>query len=375
MIRKLPILLSLIIGLGCLGLYEEAFSSSRKSGRSAALEEGESEEEGDVRVSSRGGGGGGEGSATGTVTEGGSSGKAAPGAGASSGHAPRKRVKASAAAPAVVLESKEIWTNQFNFKLNGIEINTIRENGHTLEQYTELRARQLREFYDFYDTTTHLASISVIYTTGVPGAQVGHRHDFPYFFVSGWFVNTLRSLIRGQPVAAVPEVARAILEKEHFSLGDCYEGLSTEAMRKAARLLVSNGAIENLVVDFEKRGWKGLQADNLNSSTEKITHSEHAFVSSVLRNKLSIPDVEPTAIAIVINGRLHPCDTCEPMLRFLIENRGFANEFIAHLFPATLGQDVSSVPLNIIYIASGKKITTPDLDMHTDEPYFVHGRR
>ncbi len=198
--------------------------------------------------------------------------------------------------------------------------------------------------------------------------------DFPYFFVSGWFVKTFRKFIEDENLAAAPDVARDILTKEHFSLGDCYDGLSPKEIRQAESG-ISFPLIANLIIDFEKRGWKGLRADNLGSFGQKIAHSEHAFVSCVLRDKLKILDATPTAIVIVINGRFHPCDTCEPMLKFLIENRGFADEFIAHLFPATVGQDVSSVSLSVIYTASGKKITTPELDIHGGRPYFVHGRR
>jgi len=369
MFRKFRILLSIITGLCYLAGSDCAFSS-RKTERPSS-EGDESGEESDARApfSSRGR----EFSAapsgvssigrTGVGSEGGSSVRSRP-----------KRVNVSMVDTGVTLESQEFWTNQFNFRINGIGINTIVENGMTLEEHSELKSRQLREFYDSYDTTTHLANISVIYTTGPPDAKIGHRHDFPYFFVSGWFVRTFRKFIEDENLAAVPDVARDILTKENFSLGDCYDGLSPKEIRQAESG-ISFPFITNLIKDFEKRGWKGLRTDNLGSSGQKIAHSEHAFVSCVLRDKLNLPGIQPTAIVIVINGRLHPCDTCELMLKFLIENREFANEFISHLFPATVGHDVSSVSLNVIYTASGKKITTPELDIHGDRPYFVHGRR
>jgi hypothetical protein len=354
MSRKFRALLALIVGINCFCIYEDAFSATRKTESPAGADEEESEGEGFAEAAAASGGAGGE---------------------AGGGRKLRKRERASSPeAESAVIDSRKFWSNQFNFRLNGINVNTIpAANRLTLEGYSKEKSDQSREFYAAYPTPIHLANVSVIYTTREGGSYVGHRHDFPNFFVSGWTVKLLQEALKKQSSAATLSIARDILDKEHFSLGDCYEGFSKKQIGPAERGSVSP-SIDNLIIDFKKRGWNGLSNTSIKSSEQRITHSEQAFISCALRDKLSIPGVVPASVIIVINGRLPPCDTCEKTLRFLMENREFANELINHLFPA-IGLDVSGIPLSIIYTASGESITTPELDIHNEGPYFVHGRR
>ncbi len=333
--KKISILLSLILGLSCSGFYEETFaaSTSKKEGAS-------------------GGGGG------------------------SAGHAGEIEIRR---AP----NERKLWANHFDFHMHGIHLDDKEITEKVINE-----ANLIREFYDTYpsDISTHIANVVILYK--ISGTPRTFKYNIPQYFFSGNFSRTIYlTEKRAVPTANAERwplhFKEKILLQEFFSVGDCYDGLESlfplivkgdgetegqfeirnskhlEEMRKLRR-------------DFRIRGVRIGDSDTINPQSH--SHSEQAFLSCVLQQKVTIPDHNPISVTILINGHQEPCTHCTAALNHLLNDASFKTEFIHRLFPGFSG-DISKLPLNVLYSISDKIPISIGLDLSENKSYFIQARQ
>jgi len=279
------------------------------------------------------------------------------------------------------LKKLGLWANDFNFTLHGINFSVS-----VFKSYVKEQLNFLREFYHSYllrekEISTHFAQVRVYYRVRADSKE--HVYDFPQLFVSGNFAHTFQRNA-ARDIEHWPEYFKGLAARGALvSLGDCYDGLTSEHLVKNGHLREEDiPVVKKVINDFNTRGInlrtensKGKETAGWNNIASLYAHSEQAFLSCVLNNKIpQISDVDPTSITIVITGYHEACDQCSKAFKHLLYiNKHFQQEFIGKLFPRV--SDPSSVKMNVIYVAADKKTVDDNVDLGKDPSYFIEARQ
>jgi len=246
-------------------------------------------------------------------------------------------------------------------------------NGHnasaTIKASNQEIADKFRAFYTARPSEKkNLATVKIFYVPKTAGFSVAPtQYNVPRIFISGWGDSSKLNA----PSEAALNVQFPI-GSEHTYLEDCYHdgpggGISLAERDDLFVARTTNINVQHLIDDFQLRG---ITLDSPIFPTTSYAHSEQTFISCALRDKIRVSAVaKPKAILVVINSHHLACASCEPSLAYLFEDPVFKNAFIRSLFPATHAEDMSGVPLSILYTASDLR-PLPDIDFSVGEHYI-----
>jgi hypothetical protein len=373
-----------LIGLSSLYAQNSAESAKRTTpGEKAAGDSGEGNRRKKHATGEEGGaagGGSGTGAAAGDSGTGGGSGAgAAAGSSGTGAAAPNREVN---------LKELGLWTNHFNFTLHGIDFNNKK-----FEPYAQKKSNLLRGIYESYSSrdhtppSTHFAEVVILYKLG--NNDTVFVSPIPEVFVSGNFAHTTYLTPIGRKLKDEvnywpPYFNAKTISRELRSLGDCYDKLTSEHLKENGHLNeTANPIISKVLQDFDMRGinlrtvpdGKGGTKAGWNNISSLYAHSEQAFISCVLQDKIpAVSQDNPFSITIVITGYHEPCDQCSKALKNLLHTPVFKDAFIRKLFPSTV--EISKVRMNVLYVIADKKtIGDARIDLNDFHPYFIEARR
>jgi len=367
MSRKLFILLSLAIGLCCLGVCREAFSSSRDerdSGGSSPTDH--VADRGSARATAvssetragsyESGSGGGSGSA--------GAGGLAAGGGEEGTSSEEDIGEDEETVEDLPYLSGKGW---FSYQHLGAEpahgleiygIDALKEYLKKILYYDGMRTESCKDIGSTRKEwrATNTVVVHVFYKKD-SGAI--HHHRIPYIFISGW-----DHTYKGFESRAETKVISEHFERADSPLwiGDFYRLPADKKIGSTLVASIHGVGGRSLIEDYAARGLdispreekqRGKQKKIVNKlfSPSTYGHSEQAFISylqnghAIGLNPVISADVVPTSIMLLVVSTNAPCGICNSVMRNLIEDVHFKSSMLQSMFPRI----TADIPLSIVY--------------------------